>query len=217
MKRYLPFAIVGAVFLIAVGTGAWLFYSRAPRARSTSTVGVVGAEPAHIRGAKNARVTLEEFGDFECPPCGNLSSVLDKLEQDFSKQLRVIFREFPMAAHKHAFRAACACEAAGLQGKFWEMHDLLFHERFSWPSAVDPEKLFQDYAGKLHLDVDLFKKQIDSEEVKRRITADQERGRSLHVDRTPTLFINDEVVPPASFNPKGLVDAIEAAMKQKPR
>jgi protein-disulfide isomerase len=217
MKRYLPFAIVAAVFLIVAGAGAWLFYSHAPRARSTSKIGPPGAEPAHIRGAKDARVTLEEFGDFECPPCGNLSPVLDKLEEDFAKELRLVFREFPMPAHKHALRAASACEAAGLQNRFWEMHDLLYRERFAWPHAVDVEKLFVDYATQLKLNVDLFKKDIDSEKVKARIAADQERGRSLHVDRTPTMFINDELVPVTSFSPDGLRKAIEEAAKAKPR
>jgi protein-disulfide isomerase len=161
-------------------------------------------------------VTLEEFGDFECPPCGNLSSTLEKIEQDYGARLRVVFRECPLAMHKHAFDAACAAEAAGLQGRFWEMHDLLYRNRFIWPRAADIRAAFNDYAKTLGLGVEGFSKDMDSDKVKVRIASDQERARSLGVDRTPVLFVNDHRVPETSMNPVGLQAAIDAALNVSP-
>jgi protein-disulfide isomerase len=153
MKRYIPFAIIVSVLVVAVGSGALLFrikQQHITRARVAAAAHVPssdpGAQPPHMRGGANAPVTLEEFGDFECRPCGDLSSTLAKIEQDYGIQLRVIFRQFPLAVHRHALEAACASEAAGRQDRFWEMHDLLYHNRFMWPGAADVRGVFSDYA-----------------------------------------------------------------------
>ena len=226
MKRYLPFAILGAVFLGALGAGSLLFHVKKERlvaARAAASAaaikaalsGNVGADPPHVRGPHSAPVTLEEFGDFQCQPCGDLSPILEKIEQDYSARLRVIFRQFPLAMHRHALEAARASEAAGLQGRFWEMHDSLYHNRFVWPGASDVRTAFNDYAKSLGLDLERFKKDIDSEQVGARIAADLIRGKSLRVDRTPVLFINNRQVPFTSLNPPGLHAAIDEALKGK--
>ena len=224
MKGSLPFAIIGGVFLCAVGAGSLLFNVKKQRlaAASANAAGAaaklsmsskVGADPPHVRGPTAATVTLEEFGDFQCQPCGDLSPVLEKLEQDYSDRLWVIFRQFPLAMHKYALEAARASEAAGRQDRFWEMHDLLYHNRFIWPHVPDIRNAFNDYAKSLGLDVERFKKDMDSEQVNARIAADQLRGKSLGVDRTPVLFINNRPVPFASLNPPGLHSAIDEALK----
>jgi len=219
MKRYLPFIIIAVVFLLAAGGGTFLLFSKqralktevAAKEAARPAIGKSGAEPPHIRGLTNASVTLEEFGDFECTPCGMLSPVLEQLEKDYGERLLVIFREFPLAMHKHALEAARAAEAAGLQGRFWEMHDMLYHNRFIWPTAPDVPAVFIDYAKTLKLDVERFKKDFESEQVNARINADKQRATSLGVDRTPILFINDHQVPVTAFNPPGLHEAIDAA------
>jgi len=227
MRRYLPFAIIGAVFLIAVGGGALLFHMKQQRiaaARAAAAAAAakaspsrkVGADPPHVRGSTKAAVTLEEFGDFECRPCGDLSPVLEKIEQDYGADLRVVFRQFPLAMHRHALEAARASEAAGLQGHFWEMHDLLYRNRFIWPGAPAARKAFEDYAKSVGLDLERFKRDKDSEQVNARIDADRQRGASLGVDRTPVLFINNRQVPANSLNPPGLRAAIDAARDGKP-
>jgi protein-disulfide isomerase len=226
MKRYLPFAIIIAVFFIAIGAGALLFRVKQQRiaaaksaaeaaAAKASLLRTLGAEPPHVRGAADAPVTLEEFGDFECRPCGDLSPILEKIEQDYGSRLRVIFRQFPLAVHKRALDAARASEAAGLQGRFWEMHDLLYHNRFLWPRVPDVRKAFDDYAKSLGLDLERFKKDMDGEQVSARIAADQGRGKSLGVDRTPILFINNRLVPVTSLNPPGLRAVIDAELDRK--
>jgi len=221
MKRYLPFMIIFGVFLLAATGGTLLLVSKqralkaevAAKEAAKPAIGKPGAEPPHIRGSTKASVTLEEFGDFECPPCGMLSPVLEQLEKEYGERLRVIFRELPLAMHKHALEAARAAEAAGLQGRFWEMHDMLYHNRFIWPASSNVRANFDTYAETLKLDLERFKKDFDGEQVNARIKADKERATSLGVDRTPVLFINDHQLPVTAFNPAGLHEAIDSALK----
>ena len=141
--------------------------------------------------------------------------ILEKIAQDYGPRLRVIFRQFPLAMHRHALEAARASEAAGLQGHFWEMHDLLYHNRFIWPQAPEVRKSFEDYATSLGLDLERFKRDMDGEQVMARITADQLRAKSLGVDRTPVVFINNLQVPVTSLNPPALHGAIGAELEEK--
>jgi predicted DsbA family dithiol-disulfide isomerase len=234
MRRYLPFALVGAVLLLTVGGGLLLFRSHTSAPLKIAE-GKPGAEPSHIRGGANARVTLEEFGDYQCPPCGFLAATLLKVEHDYAESVRIVFRQFPLAMHPHAMTAACAAEAAGLQGKFWEMHDLLFQNSITWSkeparpfiqvtrpdgspqeAAMGVRAVFTDYATKLGLDVQRFNKDMNSEEVKARIKLDQERAASIGVDRTPVLFIDGVQIPFTSFDEKELRGVIDARLAGKP-
>jgi protein-disulfide isomerase len=214
MKRYLPFAIVAGVFFIAAGVGTSLFLwkERMIGAREIkTTVDKPGAEPPHVRGPLNARVKIEEFGDFQCPSCAALSPALAQAEQKYHGKLCVIFRQFPLASHPHAQEAARAAEAAGLQGRFWEMHDLLYGSQLVWTRAANTRELFNQFAKSLGLDVERFKIDLGSEQVKARIVADQQRAASLGVSRTPAIFINGERLPDSSLNQKALREAIERA------
>src|SRR5438477_5231538 len=220
MKRVLPFLIIALVALAALG-GATVLY-RAKRPQTTvvpkaiaSTKG--SAEEVHVRGPANATVTLEEFGDFQCPPCGGLAGPLQQIERDYATSLRVIFRNFPFTIHVHAQEAAYAAEAAGLQGHFWEMHDLLYREQAVWAKTKDVQPLFNAYAGMIGLNLERFKKDVAGEQVKAKVEGDRKRGEALGVRNTPTIFINDESVPPTSLNPTALRAAVDAAVKEKTR
>jgi protein-disulfide isomerase len=171
----------------------------------------------HVRGDANAPVVLEEFGDFECRPCSVLWPVLEKLEHDYDKQLVVVFREHPLTMHRYALEAARAAEAAGLQGKFWEMADTLYRDRATWIPAPYVRPYLNEYATALQLDTDRFKADMDGPAVARRIIADQERGDSLSIDRTPIIFVNGEKVPVPDLNDKGLRAAIDKALAAKGR
>lgn len=216
MKRYLPFAIIAGVLIVAVGAGLLLFHYR-QQAPARPAFGRPGAEPPHLRGNAKAPVQLEEFGDFECPPCSILWATLQKLEHDYGKRLSVVFREHPLKMHRYALDAARAAEAAGLQGRFWEMHDTLYKNRAIWAAAPYVRPLLNDYAAGLGLDVDRFKADMDGEKVAKRIAADQDRGESLGVDRTPVVFVNGEQVPFAARPEEGLRAAIDKALRVKPR
>jgi protein-disulfide isomerase len=218
IKRFLPFVIVATVALAAVGSGITLY--RAKRLPDLTVSKGAAADRSraamHVRGPTDAPVTLEEFGDFQCPPCGRLADAINQIERDYQPHLRVIFRDFPLAVHQHAHEAALAAEAAGLQGRFWEMHDLLYREQSAWSTAPDAPLLFERYAGVIGLDVPRFKKDIESEQVKARIAADQRVGASLGVTSTPSIFINGQPLAHSSLNPSGLRAAIDAAIKSRP-
>jgi len=192
-----------------------------PSSEQPSAPGVVlnygrpGANPAHLRGDLNARVVLEEFGDFEFLPCSIVWPVLENLEKEYAGRLAVVFREHPLKIHRFAVDAARAAEAAGLQGRFWEMHDTLYRNRATWVPADYVRPYLNDYANELQLDADRFKTDMDGDEVSRRIAADQDRGESLGIDRTPVIFVNGQKVPVTDHNEKGLREAIDKALAAK--
>jgi protein-disulfide isomerase len=220
MKRYLPFVIVAVVALATIGSGAMLYRAKRPHVLSIpedKTVGKNETESAHIRGNPEAPVTLEEYGDFQCPPCGMFAAFVGQLEKEYDARLRVVFRNFPLAVHEHAREAALAAEAAGLQGHFWEMHDVLYREQQNWSKAPNARELFESYAGTIGLDLDKFKKDIDGEKTKERVEADRQRGESLGIQTTPTLFINNQPLDPKDRNPEGIRAEINAALQQKPQ
>jgi protein-disulfide isomerase len=154
-----------------------------------------GAEPAHVRGSATTAITLEEFADFECPACGKFYPVLKQIESEYGARIRVVFREFPLMQHVHAMPAARAAEAAALQGRFWEMHDMLYEDRENWTKADDVQTVFEEYARKLGLDVEQFKKDQKSDVVQKRITLDHQRGRFMRLRSTPTLYLNGNEIP----------------------
>lgn len=212
MKRYLPFVIVVAVALITFGSGFALYRAKKLAAPNAPTSGAASGN--HIRGSKTAAVTIEEFGDFQCPPCGGMATILKKEEEEYGSRLRVIFHHFPLINHVHARAAAAAAEAADLQGKFWEMHDLLYREQGVWSKAEKVEPLFEGYASSIGADVERFKKDVKDPKVAERVEADQKLGNSRGVTSTPTLFVNGVALPPDQINQPGVHKAIETALEK---
>jgi protein-disulfide isomerase len=218
MKRSLPFAIILGVLLLALGSGALLFrLHQPPPLPPKAAYGRPGAEPPHVRGLASAPVALEEFGDFECKPCSILFPMLQKIEHDYDQRLSVTFREHPLAQHPHALEAARAAEAAGLQGRFWEMHDALYENRSVWVRVQDVRILFNNYASQIGLDLERFKKEMDGDEVTKRITADNDRGASLGVDRTPIIFVNGRQIDLPAEVEEAIRREIDAALGVKKR
>jgi protein-disulfide isomerase len=234
MRKFLPLLIILAVLGIALGAGWYLtrpterrfarpdpppITPRNPVTTASPTparlnVAQAGAEPPHTIGPAEAPVTLEEFGDFQCPPCGLLHPVLKTMEKEFGSQLRVIFRHFPLAqTHAHAISAARAAEAAGMQGKFWQMHDMIFETQQTWHSAFDARPIFEGYAVKLGLDMGKFRRDVTSSAVDQRIALDGRRANAMGVTGTPTLFMNGREVPFESLPPERLRPLIQAELR----
>jgi protein-disulfide isomerase len=215
-QSYLAFTIIAAVLVAAVVAGVFLFQARKTKpGLQVASTSKPGAQPPHVRGDAGAPVTLEEFGDFECMPCFILWPALRNLEHDFGDRLAVIFRQNPMPQHSRALDGARAAEAAGLQGKFWEMHDLLYLQRGQWTRAADPRSEFSEFARRLQLDVERFNTDSGGDEVAKRVAADRERAAALGLDRTPVVFINGQRAQLQGDVEKGLRDDIEAAVKTK--
>ena len=218
MKRYLPFVIIAAVAVTTVIAGTAVYRTKQKRLAAATAVNVhdpagakPGAKPAHTRGSTKATITIEEFADFQCPPCAGLSTVVKELEKKNPDRLRFVFRHYPLRNHANAVPAALAAEAAGLQGKFWEMHDLLFKNQSAWSKSDNARGLFAEYATSLNLDTTRFANDMNDEKLKARITADQERATSMGVSRTPSIFVNGKAIPVESFSLSGLQTAVDSA------
>jgi protein-disulfide isomerase len=150
------------------------------------------AEPVgpkdHAQGPATAPVTLVEYGDYECPYCGEAYSILKAIKKRMGDQLRLVFRNFPLKEmHPHALAAAQAAEAADAQGKFWEMHDMLYEHQ----QDLEPEAL-AGYAKALGLDVQRFVKDVNAGTFTAKIKHDFQTGVMSGVNGTPSLFINGE-------------------------
>ena len=145
----------------------------------------IDIEGSPTRGAPMAPVTIVEFSDFECPYCGQAHPVLKRLLREQEGKVRLVFKHYPLSAHHNALPAARAAVAAGNQGKFWEMHDMLFEHQ----DALTEEDL-EGYAERIGLDVEQFRADMRSEETQRVIERDRAQGRELGVTGTPTIFVN---------------------------
>lgn len=214
--RWLPVSIVVGVGISTIVAGSILYRASVVNSRPRDQVSKAqpGSEE-HVRGDRDAPVTIEEFGDLECPPCGALAPIIKQLEVEYRGKIRVVFRHFPLVTHPHSRAAAIAAEAAGLQGHFWEMHDVLYQQQGSWSKTPDPLTLFTSYARVLGLDPERFERDRISPAIQARITADQARAKSLNVDVTPSVFVNGQAVTGPALNQSGLRAAIDAALAKK--
>jgi protein-disulfide isomerase len=166
----------------------------------------VGAND-HVQGSAKAPVTLVEYGDYECPYCGEAYSVVKALQERLGDQMRFVFRNFPLAqAHPHAEHAAEAAEAAAAQGKFWEMHDMLYENQ----DALEDEDLVR-YARALKLDVPRFVKEMEAGTYTERVREDFRSGVRSGVNGTPSFFING-ARHDGAYDLASLLAAIEEAV-----
>ena len=142
----------------------------------------------HIEGNPDAPIELVKYGDYQCPHCARAYLVVHHLQEELGDRLKFVFRNFPLQKiHPEAVVAAIAAEAAGLQGRFWEMHDLIFENQDELS-----ESMLLELAIELELDTERFRKDLRSEELARKVDADFESGIRSGVNATPTFFINGE-------------------------
>ena len=216
MKRYLPFVIIAIILVAALGITVVLVRSSRPlNINANSRNDPPGAQPPHVRGPADAKVTLEEFGDFQCPSCGAYYPELKKIEAEFGDRLRVIFRENPLVpTHEHALLAAQAAEAAGLQGedKFWAMHDKLYENQTTWTQEKDLVPVFVDYGKQIGLNPDQFMKDLNGEKVAQRLFQDGKRAHALGINATPSFFVNGKEAKGDQWKPEGLRQMIKDAV-----
>lgn len=222
MKRHLTLIMIVAGALVGTLTGLLLFRSSLFRPAPPPTEplkelskAAPGAEPPHVRGGGSATVTIEEFADFQCPPCRRLHPELKQIEAEYGSRLRVVFRHLPLSMHEYAWEAAKASEAAGLQNRFWEMHDLLFERQRQWSESAEARPIFVDYAREIGLDVERFKRDMDGSDVSGRVASDQKRAQSVEITGTPTLFLNGREIAAEEMSAEGIRAAINTALSGK--
>jgi protein-disulfide isomerase len=207
MKRYLPFAIIAAVLVMALAAGAVMYQSSAPQTSMappptpgpetpTALPPAASPETPTAQGKTSRTIMLEEFGDYQCPPCGNLHPVLKTIKEEFGDRIKFVFHHFPLIQiHPHAVSASQAALAAGFQGRFWEMHDLIYKNQSAWSSAADAQPFFLSYARQLGIDVSRFMNDAANPRTIAIIQSDLQRGQSLGVNSTPTVFIDGREIP----------------------
>lgn len=151
-------------------------------------------ETSHMTGDKNAKVTLVEFGDFQCPACAAIEPKVEEILKHYkdNKGFNFVFRNFPLSQHKNAEVSAEAAEAAAAQGKYWEMHNKIYEKQLEWSDSTTPLDMFANYAQELGLNVDQFKSDVNSGKYRDIVLADQSDGNKLQVVATPTFYFNGE-------------------------
>jgi len=155
----------------------------------------------HVEGKVNSKVTLVEYGDYECPVCGGYYATVKQVQAKYNDTVAFQFRNLPLSqVHQFAFASARAAEAASLQGKFWEMHDLLYENQNTWVSASDPNSYFTQYATQLGLNITKYQQDFASSAVNDTINADIDAFKATGDDMaTPTFFLNGKKLDPTQL------------------
>jgi protein-disulfide isomerase len=229
MKRYLPLIIIAMVAVAAVAGTLKLMRSRqgtpatpfaTPSASSSDATSKASPTTTTVPKPTNlpagVSVTVEEFGDYQCPPCGHLYPELKNIEREYGDRIKFVFRNLPLAKiHKNAVIAAKAAEAARLQNRFVQMHDRLYERQNEWNEDPNPRPTFIRYAGELGLDAEQFDRDIDSAAVQQRLTEDQKRAESMGVSGTPTVFVEGREMKPEVTNGEGIRKGIDLMLVRK--
>ncbi len=165
----------------------------------------------HVYGNKESKVILVEYGDFQCPGCGAAHPTLKALSEKYENELAFVFRNFPLTTiHPNARAAAAAVEAAGINGKYWEMHNLVFERQSTWSDASASERadLFKQFAVDAGVNVEAYEKTLtdESARINRKINFDLALGRKIGANSTPTILLNGEMLEQADF---GSEEALE--------
>ncbi len=216
----LPLIII-VVVLLALVIGAVLASTRSPSAVSvapfqpravTAPTGLTPEGYAY-KGKPDAPVTVTEYGDFQCPSCGLFATQAEAaFETQYvdSGKVRLIYHDFPLPQHEHAILAASAARAAGEQGKFWQMHELLFARQREWSTSANARGLMSGYANALGLDQKAFDQVLDAEKYTPALQAAAQQSSQRGVNSTPTFEVNGKLVDASQ-----LAAAVEAALQGK--
>ena len=229
-KSGIPMAIIGLVLLVVVVGGAWYYSTmkttttpkaNANVANAAKTPGIpvnapVGAQPPNLAGSPTASVTIEEFADFQCGSCAAAHPTMNEIKAMYGSRIRFIFRHYPLAiaAHDKSYDAAVTAEAAGMQGKFWDMQNLLFTNQQAWTANPNYKQTWNEYAQKIGLDMAKFQDDVIGLAAKGRVNADMERGRALSVNSTPTIFLNGVSVPFKDVTVSGMKALVDAELQR---
>ncbi len=180
----------------------------------TFDVGIVSASD-NVEGNAKSKVVIVEYSDFQCPACRTYYMIMKELMVQYEDRVAFVYRHFPLIEiHPNADIAARAAQAAGKQGKFWEMHNLLFEKQDEWASSKDPQTLFESYATLLGISIPQFKTDISSKEVSDFVKSQRANAISLKLQGTPSFFINGKQIQnPASVD--AFKTIIENALKNK--
>ena len=211
--------IVIIVLAVAVAGAAAFYFSRqsneATNTSDSASAPLQKTGGGRFRGPENARITLVEFGDYQCPSCKAYHPVVQELLARYPQQVRLEFHHYPLISiHPNAMAASMAVEAAGEQGKYWEMHDLVFELQDQWSRSPNPEPDFLAMASRLGLNQNSFMQAMRSPQLQDRVLQDVVRAREAQVEAVPTFFIDGKKISvPLSIT--AFVDIVEMNLRNQ--
>lgn len=212
VKKLLVFLLLAAsLFAISYYAGSYLFSQPQPLGKVVSVSDLPIRESNHRLGGGNG-VMLVVFSDFQCSACQAASTEIEKIVQDFHDRVTLVYKHYPLPRFENSLVAAQAAEAAGVQGQFWGMHDMLYNNQADWIASEQPSNYFQGYARELALDLEQFQQDMVSEELQQIIKQDVADGQLLEILGTPTIYVNGSPLP-VNPNYKNLRKAIELELR----
>ena len=185
--------LAGGSLLFLAFFGFLIFLAKQGNARPA----VIIAPNGHVRGLETATLALVEYGDFQCPACKTYHPIVREVLAAYDGRLKLVFKHFPLTSvHPNAAPAALSAEAAGAQGKFFEMHDILYERQSEWAglTPAHAQEKFISYARQLKLDEEKFTEDIKNKELEGIVRAHQEEGIENGVSSTPTFFLNGKII-----------------------
>lgn len=185
--------LVGGIFLMTRGnsslsTDSSLLFPQ----NATATSGFSNGN--YLPYDSTTKVTLVEFGDYECPACSVYSPFIKQLLTEFSGKITFVFRNYPLPQHKNAPISSYAVEAAGLQGKYWQMHDKIYETQNDWASSANAQEIFVGFAKDMGLDTNKFVADLASDNIKNIVQKDTKDGNSVKLTETPTFYLNGKKI-----------------------
>lgn len=207
---------LGVIFIVVIlgfGLFFWLSPKTGDAVQAFSNDQMIRPDSA-MTGSMTAKVTLVKWGDFECPSCAAIEPILKQVIATYGKnpEFNFVFRNYPLPRHTKARLAAEAAEAAGAQGRYWDMNTLLYERQKEWVSSADPRASFDTYAKSLGLDLAVFKEALDKKTYAPRVTRDYQDAGTLGLKYTPTIFLNG--VEQKNITLSSLTEAISTALSQ---
>jgi len=189
--------------LIILAGGAFLYQKSANKPAQpdllTSNQEILVRENSMIKKATGEeKLVVVEFADYQCPACGSIIPEYKQIMEKYKEHVTFVFRDFPLNGHRNAVPAAQITRIAAEQGKFWEMHELIFKKQNEWSKVSDPSDLFVGYASSLGLNTSEIKSKLASDIYQKEIKADIEDARVLGINSTPTFFVGDSIIRTAN-------------------
>lgn len=210
--KNLPLLIGSLLLTLLVVVGVAVVFTNKASAPITPVESkLLVSEGVHSKGSNEAKVTLVEFSDLQCPACRAVQPLVKEILDKNGDKVRFVYRHFPLRSiHPNAALAARASEAAHAQDKFWEYHDKLFEQQVEWAGESDPRLKFLDYAKQLGLDVAKFETDLKDSKLDARIAADEADGNTIGISGTPTFFVNG-----IQTDAGNLVESIDALLAEE--
>lgn len=204
---------IGLITLLIIGGAVFFLSKSSPTPTNPEQINAENSANLirdfnHKIATDSAKVNIVEFSDFQCPACKMAEPIRKQILGEYAGKVNFIYRHFPLPQHQNAKNAVSAAEAAGLQGKFWEMHDKLFETQLDWENESNPLPKYLEYARELSLDLTKFNQDYNAKPLQKNMDQDISDGMTLGINSTPTFFVGNAKLPgvPNTAEFKSLID-----------